>query len=283
MMEDMSSTDVELLRIEIETLWVPDEKGRLLRVRSRTFRAAPELVLAVGADGGQCLAFGVAVPDLVAHELEAIVSAVAAGADPAAPPSSVARCRELLQDAFGPVILTSGLSYLIPPGVTFSSTAAVTRADDGAVRKMRLRSRGKADPPRRAGVFAHGDMLYIAPTHTSSENRPFPGEPITHVSMESTREQIGRAPSRSSRDNGCLYVCATVRGCRSVYARATTMSSALRFSMAMKAIALGRRLEDQRIFPARAHNAGLPRRSKSSRRAVAAITPLRMRPSDNLV
>lgn len=129
MMVDMSSTEVELLRTEIETLWVPDEKGRLLRARSRTFRAAPELVLAVGADGGQCLAFGATVPDLIAHELEAIVSAAAAPADPAALTSSVARCRELLEDAFGPVVLTSGLSYLIPPGVTFSSTAAVTRSD----------------------------------------------------------------------------------------------------------------------------------------------------------
>jgi GNAT superfamily N-acetyltransferase len=145
MMDDMSSTDVELLGTEIETLWLPNERGRLLRVRSRTFRAAPELVLAVGADGGQCLAFGVDVPDLVAHELEAVVSAAAAAADPAEPPSSVTRCMELLEDAFGPVVLSSGLSYVIPPGVRFSSTAAVTRSDHADVSSVGGRAPSSAN------------------------------------------------------------------------------------------------------------------------------------------
>jgi RimJ/RimL family protein N-acetyltransferase len=136
MINDVSSTDVELLRTEIETLWVPDETGRLLRARRRTFRAAPELVLAVGADGGQCLAFGVDVPDLVARELEAVVNSAAAAADLAEPPSSVARCMELLEEACGPVVLSSGLSYVIPPRVRFSSTAAVTRSDDADVSSL---------------------------------------------------------------------------------------------------------------------------------------------------
>jgi RimJ/RimL family protein N-acetyltransferase len=145
MMDDMSSTDVELLRTEIETQWLPDENGRLLRVRSRTFRAAPELVLAVGADGGQCLAFGIDVPDLLVYELEAIVSAAAAAAGPAEPPSSVARCRELLEDAFGPVVLSSGLSYVIPPGGRFSSSADVIRSEDAEVSSLSERAPSSAN------------------------------------------------------------------------------------------------------------------------------------------
>jgi RimJ/RimL family protein N-acetyltransferase len=144
MMDDMSSPDVDLLRTEIETLWVADENGRLLRVRSRTFRAAPELVLAVGADGGQCLAFGVDVPELIAHELEAVVSGAAA-ADPAEPPNGVARCMELLEDELGPVVLSSGLSYVIPPGVKFSSTAAVTRSDRADVSSLGGRAPSSAN------------------------------------------------------------------------------------------------------------------------------------------
>jgi RimJ/RimL family protein N-acetyltransferase len=145
MIDDMFSTDVELLRTEIETLWLPDERGRLLRVRSRTFRAAPELVLAVGADGGQCLAFGIDVPDLVAHELEAVVSRAAAAADRAEPPSSLTRCMELLEDAVGPVVLSSGLSYAIPPGVTFSSTAGITRSDGAELSSLGGRAPSSAD------------------------------------------------------------------------------------------------------------------------------------------
>jgi RimJ/RimL family protein N-acetyltransferase len=147
MMDEMSSPDVELLRTEIETLWVPDERGRLLRVRSRTFRAAPEFVLAVGADGGQWVAFGVDVPELVAHELEAVLGGAAAAAGPAEPPSGVARCMELLEDAFGRVVLSSGLSYVIPPGVAFSSTAVVTRSDGPEVSSL----------PRRAPSSANWD------------------------------------------------------------------------------------------------------------------------------
>jgi RimJ/RimL family protein N-acetyltransferase len=141
----MSSADVELLRTEIETLWVPDVTGRLVRVRSRTFRAAPGLVLAVGADGGQCLAFGVDVPELVAHELEAVVKGTASAADPAEPPNGVARCMELLADALGPVDLSSGLSYVIPPGVKFSSTAAITRSDRADVSSSSARAPSSAN------------------------------------------------------------------------------------------------------------------------------------------
>jgi GNAT superfamily N-acetyltransferase len=145
MMDDMVSTDVELLRTEIETLWLPDKRGRLVRVRTRTFRAAPELVLAVGADGGQCLVFGVDVPDLVGHELEAVVSRAAGAVDPAEPPNSVARCMEMVEDAVGPVVLSSGLSYVIPPGVMFSSTAAITRSDGAEVSSLDGRAPSSAN------------------------------------------------------------------------------------------------------------------------------------------
>lgn len=111
------------------------------------------------------MAFGVDVPDRVAHELEAVVGGAAAAADSAAPPSSVARCVELLEDAFGPVVLSSGLSYVIPPGVRVSSTADVTRSDRADVSLLGARSverelerRRVADAPRwRAWPVGYGE------------------------------------------------------------------------------------------------------------------------------
>jgi GNAT superfamily N-acetyltransferase len=137
-------TDLDVLRTEIETLWVPDDRGRLICARERNGAAAPDLVLAVASDG-QYLALGAEVPNPLAWELEAVVSGAAARCDPAEPPIGVARCMELLHDALGPVELSSGLSYVISPGTTFESAAAVTRSDQADVSLLRGRAPAAAN------------------------------------------------------------------------------------------------------------------------------------------
>jgi RimJ/RimL family protein N-acetyltransferase len=128
LVHDRAVTGAELLRAEIETLWVSDERGRLLSTREPNGVPAPDLVLAVAADG-RCLALGAEVPDAVAQELEKALGGRAASHDAAEQPSGLARCRQLLQDAVGSVELSSGPSYVVPPGTAFQSTATVTRSD----------------------------------------------------------------------------------------------------------------------------------------------------------
>ena len=142
-------TDVELLRVELQTLWVSDDRGRLVSARERNGDPAPDLVLAVAADG-QCLGLGAQVPDVLARELEKAVSDTAALDDAAEKPPALARCMELLQDAVGPVELSSGPSYLVPPGTTFQSSAAITPSDSPHA----LLFRGRA--PAAANWSANG-------------------------------------------------------------------------------------------------------------------------------
>lgn len=120
-------TDLDLLRTEIETLWVLDGRGRLAHTREPKAAPAPHLVLGVAADG-HCVALGNEVPDSLADQLEA------AEATPAIP-----RCVDLLHEALGAVELSSGPSYVIPLGIAFESSAAVTRSDSADVCTLRGR------------------------------------------------------------------------------------------------------------------------------------------------
>lgn len=128
-------TDLELLEIEIETLWSADHRGRLVKSRGYDGRTAPHLVIAVSNDG-QIAAIGHEVPDALAVELQA---AVAGGSPspPATPPASLARCEQLLKESIGPVELSSGPGYLIPPATAFESAAKIVHSDDGNAENLR--------------------------------------------------------------------------------------------------------------------------------------------------
>ncbi|MEX2245700.1 MAG: GNAT family N-acetyltransferase [Dehalococcoidia bacterium] len=129
-------TDLELLEIEIETQWAADHRGRLVRSRGAEGRVAPHLVIAV-SNHGQISAIGSEVPDGLAAELQA---AVAGGAlsPPATPPAAIARCQHLLTDSVGgPVALSSGPSYVIPPGTAFEATAEIHRSDGESTEALR--------------------------------------------------------------------------------------------------------------------------------------------------
>lgn len=138
-------TDLELLGIEIETLWATDARGRLVLDKSRGWqgRKAPHLVIAV-SDNGQLAAIGSEVPDALAVELQAAVGE-GPPSPPVTPPASIARCEQLLKDALGPVELSAAPAYVIAADTAFKSTAKILRSDGDDAETLRSRA------PERAG------------------------------------------------------------------------------------------------------------------------------------
>lgn len=122
------ATDLELLEIEIETLWASDHRGRLVSSRESIVRPAPHLVIAVSNDG-QIATIGSEVPDGLAVELQAAVAGESPS-PPATPPASIARCEQLLKNAVGLVELSAGPSYVIPLATAFESPAVIVHSDD---------------------------------------------------------------------------------------------------------------------------------------------------------
>ena len=130
-------SDLELLAIEIDTLWSRDDRGRLLKRQSAQDWPAPHLLVGVSTEGWT-LAFGSEVPDAVVEELQAAFDAEPPTGDPAVPPASISRCKQLLESALGEVESSGGPSYVVPPGTSFQSGAALLRSDDEY--KERLKS-----------------------------------------------------------------------------------------------------------------------------------------------
>jgi RimJ/RimL family protein N-acetyltransferase len=138
-------TDQELLKIEIETLWATDPRGRLVVDKGPGWqgRKAPHLVIAVSNDG-KVAAIGSEVSDDLAVGL---LAAVAEGppSPPATPPASIARCEQLLSDSLGPVELSANPAYVIAADTAFKSTAEIFRSDGNTAEALHTRV------PQRAG------------------------------------------------------------------------------------------------------------------------------------
>ncbi|PSK95879.1 GNAT acetyltransferase-like protein [Murinocardiopsis flavida] len=119
--EDASAA--ALLNLEMAMLWDGDDHGRL-------HHGAHYVALGV-ADDGLTAAVGAAVPDPLAAEL-ADLAVLPRGGPECAPPTTILRCARLLRGRLGPVEVSGGPSYLVPPGVRAESTARVVRSTDGA-------------------------------------------------------------------------------------------------------------------------------------------------------
>jgi hypothetical protein len=123
-------SDLELLQIEMDLLWVTE--------------AGPELVLACARDGAS-LRLSKQVPPHAARVLAAEVDGVPPGVNQEPPPPQVERWRMLLEDAIGAAVrLTpgSGPSYLIGPDVTFQATAELVRSDSADLAPLRTANPG---------------------------------------------------------------------------------------------------------------------------------------------
>ncbi|WP_020579941.1 GNAT family N-acetyltransferase [Actinopolymorpha alba] len=125
-----AKSDLELLRTEIETLWGMDDQGRIT--------GSPLLVIAAATDGSQAAVAATRVPELLAAELVATVVGIGAScADPSDQPAAMDACQRLLADAGWPVEVTSGPSYLIPPGITFETSARIVLSNAEDVEVVR--------------------------------------------------------------------------------------------------------------------------------------------------
>jgi len=121
------TSDLELLEIEIETLWQKDDRGRVIYDLGAN-RFAPHLVIAV-SNAGWRLTLGSEVSDELADELQAMASAEPPTSDPGAQPAVIARCEQPLRDSLGPVELSCSLSYVIPPGTSFPATTEIQTSE----------------------------------------------------------------------------------------------------------------------------------------------------------
>ncbi len=127
-------TDLELLEIELDTIWVLDERGRLIADREPQ-RPVPHMVIAASNDG-RIAAIGSHVPDDSAIELRAVALSDAQPG-PGQAPAGLARCARLLEDAVGVVEASSGPSYVIPIGTAHASSAAIRTSSDATVEDLR--------------------------------------------------------------------------------------------------------------------------------------------------
>jgi Acetyltransferase (GNAT) domain len=161
------ASDLELLEVEIDTLWQMDHRGRI---------HGPDLVIACCRAGYE-LALGADVPADLAAALAMVVSEGRPPAEMTSPPPILDPCRRLLEEAFGPVALTpgSGPSYLIPETVAFWSNAALVRSDAGDVSALRGANPGNwgveeweqlLDGQLEPWVMATRDDVVISICHT---------------------------------------------------------------------------------------------------------------------
>ena len=136
-------SDIELLRIEIDTLWVRDEQGRLVRAGGLAGVPAPHLVIAC-ATGGLLVAVGERVPARLAEEMKALVARSELPRDPATRPPVLSRCQEMLADRLGPLEVTSGPSYVAESMPPFGWTVEIRTAREPGAELLPL-------PPDVAG------------------------------------------------------------------------------------------------------------------------------------
>lgn len=170
------ATNLELLKIELDTLWLCNDRSRLLTDREPNGRVAPFLVIASSYEG-RIAATGSRVPDALAVEL---LAAALGGppSDPSAPPAGMPRCVQLLEAAVGPVETSSGPSYVIPSAPTFTSAAAIRRSNDADIEGLRHMNPPRAnwsgeewsslvDGARGPWAMATGDAQVIAICHSA--------------------------------------------------------------------------------------------------------------------
>ncbi len=124
-------TDAELLAIEVDTLWVRDDRGRLLRAGGSNGAPAPYLVIAVCPEG-RLTAVGGKVPEALATELLGFADAPGPPPLPSEPPPGLDAWAARLAAAVGPVEVTSGPSYVAEAGTLAAPPAALIQSDGTA-------------------------------------------------------------------------------------------------------------------------------------------------------
>lgn len=108
--------DGDLLALEAATLW---EMEGARRIRPRDGGRGPHVAMAVAGDGSRRVWFGETVPESVAREILPLASA--SQTPPSIQPPQLIECRASLTRHLGPLAITGGPSYLVPPRVDFDA------------------------------------------------------------------------------------------------------------------------------------------------------------------
>jgi len=122
-------SDLDLLRIEVETIWARDDRGRL-SLDTRSGQATQPYLVIAWCREGRVAGIGAAVPDGLAARLTGVADGGAPPDDFYEPPEALAPCEELLTSELGGVVRSSGPGYLVPPGTRFASTAPIVQTGD---------------------------------------------------------------------------------------------------------------------------------------------------------
>jgi RimJ/RimL family protein N-acetyltransferase len=173
-------SDLECLRIEIDTNWCRDQRGRLSheRVPEAVAPWAPHLLWA-GARQGSLLDLGVAVPDRLAEALRRLHDDEPVTRDPTLPPVHAATYRDLVTEAVGPVRITRVVCFVFdgvpehPLAPEWRGRAeVVTSEDPAAAALLGLLPAGHVDPGRGpwAAVTVGGRPVSACSTARSFEH-----------------------------------------------------------------------------------------------------------------
>lgn len=133
----MTLTDLELLRVEVDTLWQRDDGGRLLHARRPDRTPAPHAVVAVCNDGAE-LFVGAHVPEQAAATLHDVHAHNNDRRRPSDQPASFAAFVATLERHLGATAVTSGPTYLVPEqDVSFPpETGTIRRSTDAGAHAL---------------------------------------------------------------------------------------------------------------------------------------------------
>lgn len=164
--------ELACLRVEIETNFIRDERGRLLRERVPEFVPPPFVVIASARQGSE-IAVGAHVPDPVADQiLERFGDAPGSVPDPSSPPAEAERYLDLVTAACGPVVAGGVPCFVIVEPPDFRRPATVVLStEDRAQEVLATRPPGRVDERRGpwAAVVADGRMVSVCSTARSHE------------------------------------------------------------------------------------------------------------------
>jgi RimJ/RimL family protein N-acetyltransferase len=115
---------LDLLCLEIETLWVRDAGGRLLHSNEPAARPAPLAVVAA-ASGDHALALAGRLPDALARRLTETFASVPASEDFRLQPPVVDYLIALLEPDYGQVQAASGPTYVVRGPLAYRTEAKI--------------------------------------------------------------------------------------------------------------------------------------------------------------
>jgi GNAT superfamily N-acetyltransferase len=132
--EPAARTDVELLDLEIGTIWVRSKEGRI--VSEANGRPGPWLVLAT-ASGGMTYALGSELSGSMAERLAAVIAACPPPEEAREQPAALEPCRDVLEHEIGRTELSFGPSYLMSGYESYRAGLPIASAQDAGTNALR--------------------------------------------------------------------------------------------------------------------------------------------------